>query len=373
MGSSKKGVGKMKICILHDAFRGIGGGENVALEIAKMFYSPIYTCFKDTDYYDSQAKIIPFKQEKYKGLRGNMGNMLRTAPLDKYSITHDFERLNLMDYDVIFETHEYTRSYKPTDQQKVIHYFNTPPLPWVFSKPKNFSQRLQMERWKRWSLKTLNNINTLLSNSEFTQEKVKQHLQRESIVVYPPISISKYRYEYLGDYFLCFGRIERGKRTYEIVNAFAKLDEKLKVAGSSWDKKYENKVKEECEKGKNIEYFGEVSEREKIDLIGRCKAVVHLSVDEPFGIVPVEAFASGKPVIGLNQGYTSWQIKEGVNGLLIRSIEELPKAIKEVEIHDWKPEIIQQIAQKYDRELFRLKIKEVVKDIYNGGDVSGSR
>jgi len=88
---------------------------------------------------------------------------------------------------------------------------------------------------------------------------------------------------------------------------------------------------------------------------------------EDFGIVPIEAFSSGKPVIGMNEGYTPYQINED-NGILLSqpTKEELIDAVSKIENIEWNPKKIQKTAKKYDVSEFRRKIKKVVEHSFKG-------
>ncbi|WP_269849796.1 glycosyltransferase [Methanosarcina horonobensis] len=52
----------------------------------------------------------------------------------------------------------------------------------------------------------------------------------------------------------------------------------------------------------NVKLRGEVSELELLDLYSRCKGLICTAMDEDFGMTPVEAMASGKPVVAVNEG-----------------------------------------------------------------------
>ena len=52
----------------------------------------------------------------------------------------------------------------------------------------------------------------------------------------------------------------------------------------------------------NVKVLGEVSETELLDLYSRCRGFICTAMDEDFGMTPVEAMASGKPVVAVNEG-----------------------------------------------------------------------
>ena len=52
----------------------------------------------------------------------------------------------------------------------------------------------------------------------------------------------------------------------------------------------------------NVTFLGEADENKLFELYARCKGLICTAIDEDFGLTPVEAFASGKPVIAVNEG-----------------------------------------------------------------------
>src|SRR5437879_8665634 len=52
----------------------------------------------------------------------------------------------------------------------------------------------------------------------------------------------------------------------------------------------------------NVEFLGEIAEQQLLDLYATCRGLVAVSVDEDFGLTPVEAMSSGKAVIAVNDG-----------------------------------------------------------------------
>lgn len=341
----------MKCCILHDAFRGIGGGEKVAIEFSRLFIAPIYTCWKGIEV-DGAISISQKKYDRYK--------FLRHPPFDKYSITSDFASLSLEEFDAIIINHEYALAYKPTKGQKVLIYYNSKPMPWVFNHAR---WDIQAKFWKRWYCCNINKVNKMIANSEFTRDWIRDLLDREATVIYPPVDTESFRFRAFDDFYLYIGRIERGKRVAEIVEKFSNTGYKLKVAGASWDKKYKQLVRRKCERSDNCEYIGTVSEEYKRKLLGECKAVIYTPKDEPFGIVPVEAFASGKPVLGIDEGFLSYLISNGFNGVLINSLDELPTGLEFMDNIEWKPKKIKKFSRAFDVSNFREKMKRVVNEI----------
>ena len=62
--------------------------------------------------------------------------------------------------------------------------------------------------------------------------------------------------------------------------------------------------------GTNVEFLGKVSDKELRELYARCRAFL-LPGEEDFGMTPVEALASGKPVIAYGRGGALETVPEG--------------------------------------------------------------
>jgi glycosyltransferase involved in cell wall biosynthesis len=78
-----------------------------------------------------------------------------------------------------------------------------------------------------------------------------------------------------------------------------------------------------------VEVLGNVSHETKVDLLGRAKAMIFpIQWPEPFGLVMVEAMASGTPVVACPAGAAVELVEEGVTGFLRSSLDDLTEAVE---------------------------------------------
>lgn len=143
--------------------------------------------------------------------------------------------------------------------------------------------------------------------------------------VYNGIPVDRYRFSPKGgDYLFWMGRFTEKKGAAEAVQIARKTGQRLLMAGKvDWavpaDVAYfQTKVHPYLKKGK-IEFLGEADHKMKNRLMSRARLLLNpISWDEPFGLVPVEANATGTPVVSFRRGALAELIEPGVNGQLIK-------------------------------------------------------
>ena len=344
------------ITILHDSFDTVGGAEHVAITIAKIFHTPIYTSTKTTNFYDDQVEIIPLSN------RPKVDNYA----LKQIRTTRTFKKLKF-ESDIVLSSGDNVKFFNPDNNQKHINYTYTPPrilydLKEVYKQRFRFPKSVLFELFGLYQRRNiniaLNNIDKLLCLSEVVRDRIRKYWNVESKIIYPPIETSKYKYAESEGYFLYVSRLSRIKRTDIVLGVFDNINEKLVVVGSD-----EEGFEERMKKMKNVDYEGRISEDEKIDLLAHCEAVIYPPMEEDFGIVPIEAFASGKPVIGVYEGFTKYQINKKTGIFTFPTIKNIKEAIIELKKSDWNSTEIRKHAKRYDISVFERELKSVVGSI----------
>jgi glycosyltransferase involved in cell wall biosynthesis len=135
-----------------------------------------------------------------------------------------------------------------------------------------------------------------------TSRNVADRLERSTgltaeVMPHPPQELS-YRCDGYGDFVLSVNRLDRAKRIDLLLEAAA-LDPSLRVVvtGEGPDRDRLESLAHERGLDGRAEFTGRVGAEELAALYGRCLAVYYAPVDEDFGMVPYEAFLSGKPVL----------------------------------------------------------------------------
>jgi len=209
-------------------------------------------------------------------------------------------------------------------------------------------------------------------NSKNTQNRIKKYLNKDAIIIYPPIDTKKFKFKKFGNFWLSVNRLFLHKRINMQINAFKKLPKEKLIIVGSYEKSrhfltYANYIKKN--KPKNVKIISWVDDKQLKDLYANCKGLITTAKDEDFGMTPVEAMASGKPVIAPNEGGYKETItpKTGVlidninTNKLIEIIKKISKKLKIKNIQEkYKKSCLQQ-AKQFDTKIFIRKIKEEIE------------
>jgi glycosyltransferase involved in cell wall biosynthesis len=158
---------------------------------------------------------------------------------------------------------------------------------------------------------------------------------KKTAVVYNGIELKKHVLtQQTKDYFVWLGRFDRIKGGKEAILAAKKAKEKLVLAGHIGDQKYFEKEIKPLIDGKQIKYIGEIEHQKVSEFVSGAKGFLDpLMWDEPFGLVMVEAQASGTPVIAFDRGSAREVVKDGETGFIVdfNDIEAMVGAMKKIQ------------------------------------------
>ena len=133
-----------------------------------------------------------------------------------------------------------------------------------------------------------------------------------------------------GDYLLAFGRVSEAKGFHLAIEIARRTGRRLVMAGvvQEWYRDYfERRVKPHID-GDRIVFEDEVSDERKRELFaGAAGFVFPILWPEPFGLVMVEAMATGTPVIALRNGSVPEVVDDGVNGFICDDVDEMVAAV----------------------------------------------
>ncbi len=232
-----------------------------------------------------------------------------------------------------------------------------------------------MTHFRLWDFNAAQRVNFFIANSKTVQQRIYAYYRRNSVVIYPPVDTEDFEIsDQIGDYYLCLSQLIPYKKIDIAIHAFNKLKRKLIVVGTGSQMAYLKKISSSY-----IEFFGYQTKEEIKKLYAECKAFIFPG-EEDFGITPLEANASGRPVIAFAKGGALETIVPPIEtdgqydcsqatGLFFKqqTPESLIDAIHRYEaIEDrLNPNIARTNAKKFSKERFQSEFKTLANQYIN--------
>lgn len=366
-----KNIEELKIAIVADWLTSRGGAERVVIALAEAFpRADIFTSVFKPELFPEFAhrKVkTSFLQTMPGGKKHQLWPTLR--PLA-------FELLNLDDYDIVIssasaeakgvitkpETLHICYCHTPTRYywSHYHYYLRHPEFGWLNPLVQLVLPSL-INKLRLWDRVAADRVDMFVANSITTKNRIKKYYERDSVVIYPPVDANRFNIsEKVEDYYLIVGRQTAYKRTDLAIAAFNNLKLPLKVIGTGPAlKKWMLGAK------KNITFLGRLSDAEVADHLAKCRALI-MPQEEDAGIVPLEAMATGRPVIAYRGGGAMETIIDGKTGVFFnqQTPASLAEAVERAKNINWQSDVIKRHADKFDEANFKEKIKEYINKSY---------
>ena len=140
-----------------------------------------------------------------------------------------------------------------------------------------------------------------------------------------------------GDYLLYLGRLSPDKGCHRAIDVAEEVGAPLKIAGKMHDaaEKYYFETEVRPRLSERVEYLGEVSHGEKVDLLQNARATLFpIQWEEPFGLVMIESMACGTPVIATRRGAVPEVVADGRTGIVVDEASEMAGALEAADALD---------------------------------------
>src|SRR5205807_7733155 len=137
-----------------------------------------------------------------------------------------------------------------------------------------------------------------------------------------------------GDYLLFLGRMSPDKGCHRAIDVAITAGLPLKIAGKSREPKEQEYFDQYVRphRSDQIEYLGEVTHGEKVELLQDARATLFpIEWEEPFGLVMIESMACGTPVIATRWGAVPEVIEHGRSGIIVDDYTEMPAALEQAD------------------------------------------
>ncbi|EHJ61767.1 glycosyl transferase group 1 [Novosphingobium pentaromativorans US6-1] len=198
---------------------------------------------------------------------------------------------------------------------------------------------LAFHRLRQWDVSSASRVDGFIANSSFIARRIAKVWGRDARVVHPPVAIDSFAPSaQVSDRYLWVSQMTPYKRADIALEAFNRLGAPALMVG---DGEMFDQIAARA--GPNVEVRRRLSFPELQRAYATCRALV-FTPEEDFGIVPVEANASGRPVIAFGRGGVTDSIIDGLTGIFYdrQTPMDLIDAIRRFE--RWQPQFQPQEA-----------------------------
>ncbi len=213
---------------------------------------------------------------------------------------------------------------------------------------------------QRWDVRTAAFPDFIIGNSQNIRRRIERIYHRSADVIYPPVDTARFPLSTRDDgFFLIVSALVPYKRIDVAVQAVKKTGDRLVIIGEG-----EEMQRLRAIAGPGVEFLGWRSSDEIRDYYGACSAVLFPG-EEDFGIVPVEAMATGKPVVAYAGGGALETVLDTPSlrtGILVgeQTASSMAEGIRKIRATDFQPSSMRAFALGFDREVYKEKMKAYV-------------
>jgi glycosyltransferase involved in cell wall biosynthesis len=371
LGAAEAVTDGLRVALVQDLLVSYGGSEQVLFALHRMFpRAPIFTTIFDPSRLPARFANIPVRTSFLQNIPGLKRYYSAIVPLMPFV----FERFDLSQFDLIISSsHAFSKAVIAPPGAIHICYCHTP-LRYGWSHQDEYLDRLPAPRLFRPVARRLfevlrrrdyvssHRVDCYIANSKNVQRRIKKYYGRPSDVVYPPVDVERFRrggqqaHSSEGPY-LTVGRLFSYKRIQVAVEACTRLGFPLNVVGRG----PELRRLRRCA-GPTVRFLGELGDEELDAQYRQCRALI-FTADEDFGLVPLEAMASGRPVLALGCGGATETVVPGVTGELYidDGVDGLIAGLQHFRPSDYNPADCRARADEFSTPQFQAGVLRVIE------------
>jgi len=361
------------VAIVHDWLTGMRGGEwclDVFCELLPE--ATVFTLVHRPGRVSSRIEAMEIRTSFIEGLPGADTLHQRYLPL----FPHAVERFDLSEFDfVLSSSHCIAKGAVPADRRRHVCYCHTP-MRYIWEFYDDYFSGPRVGRLtravmpvvarylRRWDVRTAGRVSRFVANSANVAGRIRSTYQCEAEVIHPPVDTSRFRADReREDHFLILSALVPYKKLEIAVEAFTRLGLPLVVVGRGPERPYLERIA-----GPEVRFTGWVRDGEAADLLERARALVFPGTED-FGIVPLEAMASGCPVIAYRAGGALETVIDAAGpsdhpptGLFFdwQETDALVDAVERFRPDDFDAAALRAHAERFDRSVFRERIRRLL-------------
>jgi glycosyltransferase involved in cell wall biosynthesis len=360
-----EGLRGVRVAIVHDYLNQPGGAEKVVETFAEMFPgAPIYTSVYDPDAMPDVWRTLDVRTSFMQRISPRM--RISKALLPLYPTA--FESFDLREYDLVLSsTTTFAKGVITRPETCHVCYCNNPTrFLWMYHSYLEYEHMpavaLKILPWvatrlRVWDFAAAQRVDYFIAGSHNASRRIAKFYRRDSEVLQPPVDVGALTASPgHGDYFLVASRLQPYKRIDLAVQACTQLELPLHVLGDGPDRRrLENMA------GPTVKFSGHVSDDEVRRKLATCLALIFPG-EEDFGMTPVEAQASGRPVIAFSAGGALETVVEGETGRFFRepTVESLAEVLRSFE-DTFDRAALRASAERFDKHAFVEKLYSLLE------------
>jgi len=356
----------MRAAIVHYWLLNQRGGEKVLDGLCRLLPdADIFTLFCDPATLSPEVRRHRVTTSFLNPMRRWYRNLLPLMPMA-------LESFDLRGYDLVVSSESGpAKGVITSSGTRHLCYCHTP-MRYLWDLYPAYRNEWTRSRWKRAAMTPLSNylrlwdyasaarVDRFVANSENVRARIWKTYRREAEVVHPPVDVDAFEWKPADDYFLIVSELVPYKRIDTAVRLFSHSGRRLRIAGAGPETGKLRKMA-----APNVEFLGRVTDQELRELYARCRALL-LPGEEDFGITPVEALASGKPVIALGRGGALETVPPFGGVFCDEPTEEhLADALKRFEAlePDVRAGELQEYARRFSEDEFARKMRAALDQL----------
>lgn len=213
--------------------------------------------------------------------------------------------------------------------------------------------------------KDISRLDIILTNSINTQKRLKEFLDIDSQILYPPVDMKQFQFLWQDDYYLSFARLADAKRVDRIVEAFKKMPDKKLVVIYGENDPAKQKIFDLAQGSDNIQFITLKNNVGFTEYVWNAIATIYIPIDEDFGMSPVESMSAGKPVIWVDDGWLKESIVHEKTWLLINKQAGVDDIVAAVSLITPKKALsmrkaCEKRASDFSLESFEKRLRELI-------------
>ena len=360
----------MKIALVHDYLTQRGGAERVFELLCKHYPdADIFTSVYDPERtIDLEERVV--KTTVLQNIPGAAKYFRLLAPL----YFPAFRALDLQDYDLIISsTSSFAKAVKKrAGARHVCFCHNVTRFLWdtqtylrEYGDYRYFSPLIEtiFQAMRKVDQTYAQEPDLYIANSSVVARRIQENYGKRAIVINYPIKSSNFKFSDKKDnFYLASARLISYKRIDIIIEAFNWLGWPLFIIGDGPERE-----RLESKALKNIQFLGHVSDSERGQLMTKACSVIVAALED-YGLVPVEANASGTPVIAYGAGGVLDTQLPGQTGVFFKrqTPDALQTALQDARKIAWDYGKIRNHAlTQFSEEAFFGRVERVMSEVYS--------